>query len=217
MMRNAGFVVAALLFGIANGFVAPAQAGTFTDTFRVWGTSVSAPVDLDGSGTGACTTINGIEWCPSDSYVYTFSGKSTGGPTWQQGLFGGQTIGENVFVSGTGCYLDPTHIQGCTVGTVTDGCLMESVGETGVNINRQTGSMLFDKSTSEQTCFDFDSGLPEEFQGTATFQITGGNGRFAGASGTSSETFHGEIMRADPAGHSFSWAKGHGSSRITLP
>jgi len=123
-------------------------------------------------------------------------------------------------VSGSGCNLPgvgPVPIATCTLsGSSEQGCQFQTVSDAEVDRYKPSGDLLV--STGKATvCLDLSSGLPSNTTRSANLTITGGTGKFAGASGTINLTFHGQTLLADPAGHGFSWfVTDSGTMSITI-
>jgi hypothetical protein len=185
---------------------------TYKFTSTLSGSSAQVPIDLDGTN---CTTVNGIVTCPADSNLFTGGGTITGGP--EPGQFTNQSITETIPVSGTGCSVAPSSIMGCSIGSVTDGCLYKNIGGNVVNRQVTTGDLLLAKLTSGKLCINFDTALPWSFTGNNQFSFIGGTGRFAGATGSGTVSFKGQILQNDRQGHGMSWDTGAVTGRITVP
>jgi hypothetical protein len=154
-------------------------------------------IDDDACGTSfICTELSSFN---------SFAGTQTGGI--EPGPFTGQSVNEADPVPGTGCLFDPAHVQGCTLGTVTNACKFQFVGGAGASRNSSTGDIETTKLVSGGFCVDVSHGLPFNFAGSDTAAITGGSGMFAGASGTIHEKFSGQTLTNDFNGHGFAWFK----------
>jgi hypothetical protein len=185
---------------------------TYNFTSALSGSSAQVPIDLDGTN---CTTVNGRVTCPADSILFTGGGTITGGP--EPGQFTNQSVRETIPVSGTGCSVAPSSIKGCSIGSVTDGCLYQNIGGNVVNRQVTTGDLLLAKVTSGKLCINFDTALPWSFTGNNRFSFIGGTGRFAGATGSGTVSFKGQILQNDQQGHGMSWDTGSVTGRITVP
>ena len=183
-------------------------------TISITGTDVDIPLDLDAD---SCTTTGGVTVCTDFSAYFTSWGKGTGA---LGGANTGQAVEEFDPVSGTGCTFlgSSLPIAGCTLtGTSETGCEFKTVGSSAsVSRDSATGSLLFETESST-VCFDFSSGPP--FNGTADANgtITGGTGKFSGATGTFTTSVHGQTLVQDPAGHGFGWFEGSTTGTITMP
>ena len=182
----------------------------FTSTLS--GSAAQVPIDLDGTH---CTTMNGIVTCPADSDLFTGGGTITGGP--EPGQFTNQSVTETIPVSGTGCSVAPSSIKGCSIGSVTNGCLYKIIGGNVVNRQMTTGDLLFAKLTSGALCINFDTALPWNLTGNNQFSFIGGTGRFAGATGSGTVSFKGQILQNDPQGHGMSWDAGSITGTMMIP
>jgi len=185
---------------------------TYNFTSTLSGSAAQVPIDLDGTH---CTTVNGIVTCPADSDLFTGGGTITGGP--EPGQFTNQSVTETSPVSGTGCSVAPSSIKGCPIGLVTNGCLYKIIGGNVVNRQMTTGDLLFAKLTSGALCINFDTALPWNLTGTNQFSFIGGTGRFAGATGSGTVSFKGQILQNDPQGHGMSWDSGSITGTMTIP
>ena len=187
----------AILLSLASQRV-DAAGNEFTSTFS--GTFVTTAFDLDAdSGTDL-------------SFVDTIAGKTSGG-----GQFTGQSVVELDPVPGTGCAFALTTIKSCTLGSVTNACEFQSVG-VGSKADRysSTGDILTGTIPpgGETLCFDSVTG---NHAGSASGSITGGSGKFAGVTGTFTESFSGKTLSSDPQGHSFGWFQAQLTGTVTGP
>jgi hypothetical protein len=211
VFRRIGLSAAVWLLLILIGTGANAQT-TFNFTSTLSGSAVQVPIDLDGTN---CTTANGIVTCPADSDLFTGGGKITGGP--EPGQFSSQSVTETIPISGTGCSVAPGSIKGCAIGSVTDGCLYKNIGGNVVNRQMTTGDLLFAKLASGKLCINFDTALPWSFTGNNNFSFIGGTGKFAGATGSGTVSFKGQILQNDPQEHGMTWDTGSVTGTITVP
>jgi hypothetical protein len=183
------------------------QAGTshpFHGTLSGSGASITMDIDNDACGTSfICTELSGFN---------TEAGTVIGGI--EPGPFTGQDVSEVDPVPGTGCFFDPTHIQACTLGTVTNACKFQFVGGAGVARTSSTGDILTSKLVSGTECLDVSHGLPFNFAGSTTGTLTGGSGAFAGATGTLHNRFSGQVLTDDFNGHGFAWFQASFSGTI---
>ncbi len=185
---------------------------TYNFTSTVSGSSAQVPIDLDGTN---CTTMNGILICPADSNLFTGGGTITGGP--EPGQFTSQSVTETIPVPGTGCSVAPSSIKGCSIGSVKDGCLYKNIGGNVVNRQVTTGDLLIAKLTSGKLCINFDTALPWSFTGNNQFSFIGGTGGFAGATGSGTVSFTGQILQNDQQGHGMNWDTGSVTGTIMVP
>jgi hypothetical protein len=185
----------AILLSLASQRV-EAAGNEFTSTFS--GTFVTTAFDLDGD---SCTGTPPV--CTDLSFLDTIAGKTAGGIG--GGQFTGQSLVELVGVPGTGCAIAPTAIKSCTLGAAANACEFQSVG-VGSKADRysSTGDILTGSipAGGETLCVDFSTG---NHAGSASGSITGGSGKFAGATGTFTESFNGKTLSSDPQGHAFGW------------
>ncbi len=203
-------VVGVALLALTQSDAAAAKTSTFTFTFS--GSGVQVPVDIDGNG---CITTNGLFICPADSALTTSGGTALKGP--EPGPNTAQSVTETVPAPGTGCSFNPGSIQSCTIGSATDGCLFNFVGGNAVTRNTASGDLVFESITSGTLCINVSGAPPWNFEGQEAWTITGGTGKVNGASGSFSETFQGQILQNDPAGHGLAWSNGSGTGTITVP
>jgi hypothetical protein len=131
--------------------------------------------------------------------------------------FTSQSVTETAPVSGTGCSIAPSSIKGCSIGSVTDGCLYKNIGGNVVNRQMTTGDLLFAQLTSGTLCINFDTALPWSFMGNNRFLFIGGTGRFARATGSGMVSFKGQTIQNDPQGHGMSWDAGSVTGTIRVP
>jgi hypothetical protein len=176
------------------------------------GTTATIPLDLDAD---SCSTTDGVTICADSSALAAFAGKQAGGI--EAGEYTGQAVGEADPVPGTGCLIAPTTIQSCRIGSVTDGCEFQGVAGDAVLRFSRTGDLEILQLTSSTLCGDLSKGLPANFTFKQSYAITGGTGRFAGATGTFTETGRGQALDEDPQGHEFDWAQASYSGTITAP
>jgi hypothetical protein len=199
--------VALLFFPASRRAVAAGNSLNFKGTFS--GSTASIPLDID---VDSCTTTGGVTVCTDLSGLATNGGKQSGGI--EAGDFTGQGVTEIDAVAGTGCLLSPTAIQSCTLGSVTNACEYQYVGGSSATRFSSTGDISTQTLTSGTLCIDFSNGtgttiqLPFDFAGSETYNLTGGSGKFAGATGTSTSQFTGQVLSADFQGHAFSWSQG---------
>jgi hypothetical protein len=183
----------AILLSLASQRV-EAAGNEFTSTFS--GTFVTTAFDLDGDSCAGTPPV-----CTDLSFLDTIAGKTSGGIG--GGQFTGQSVVELQPVPGTGCAFALNTIQSCTLGAVTNACEFRSVG-VGSKADRysSTGDILTGivPPGGETLCFDSSTG---NHAGSATGSITGGSGKFAGVTGTFTESFNGKTLGSDPQGHSF--------------
>ena len=87
--------------------------------------------------------------------------------------------------------------QTCTVpgGTPSAGTEFTLVGEAAVLRFEPTGDLLYNHDTSRTTCIDFSSGTPPfPFVGSSSGVITGGTGKYAGATGSHTASSSGFVL-----------------------
>jgi hypothetical protein len=197
----------AILLSLASQRV-EAAGNEFTSTFS--GTFVTTALDLDGD---SCTGTPSV--CTDLSYLDSIAGKTSGGIG--GGQFTGQSVVELQPVPGTGCAFALTTIKSCTLGSVTNACEFQSVG-VGSKADRysSTGDILTGSIPvgGETLCFDSSTG---NHAGSASGSITGGSGKFAGATGTFTESFNGKTLSSDPQGHGFGWFQAELTGTVTRP
>jgi hypothetical protein len=199
------FAIAWFVFLAARGVEAASLK--FSSTLSGSGATVTMDIDNDACGTAViCTELSSLN---------TYAGTSTGGI--EPGAFTGQSVDETDPVAGTGCFFDPTHVKGCTLGTVTDACEFTFVGSAGASRTTSTGDILTAKTVSGTECIDVSHGLPFNFAGSATDTITGGSGKYAGATGTAKERFSGQVLTNDFNGHGFAWFQDSIKGTIITP
>jgi hypothetical protein len=197
---------------------ADAAAGTASYTFTVSGTAAQVPIDLDGNGS-SCTTVPAavpFTLCPADSAMTTSGGNTVGKKPNESGPWTAQAVTEIVAAPGTGCSYSGS-IQGCPIDSVSNGCLFNYVGGNSVTRFTETGDLNFHSITSGTLCINVSGALPWDFEGQLQATTTGGTGALSGASGSFSETFRGQVLQNDPAGHGMSWTTGSGTGTLTVP
>jgi hypothetical protein len=197
----------AILLSLASQRVEAADK-KFKSTFS--GTFVTTAFDLDAD---SCTGTPPV--CTDLSFVDTIAGKTSGGI--EAGQFTGQSVLELDPVSGKGCAIGPTTIKGCTLGTVANACEFQNVGvESIAERYSSTGDILTATvpSGGETLCLDTSTG---KHAGSATGSITGGTGKFAGVTGTFTESFQGQTLSSDPQGHAFGWIKAKLTGTVMEP
>jgi hypothetical protein len=185
---------------------AAAKSKSFTSSFS--GSIVSVPLDVDND---SCTSSPPFV-CTDLSAYSNYAGKITGGVSFS-GPFTGQATTEDTPVAGTGCSINPSQ-KSCTLGSATDACEFAFEGGNFVNQKSSTGDLVFGAlvPSGSTVCVDFASG---KFSTTRNWNITGGTGKFAGITGTFSDTTTGQILNIDSQGHHFAWITG--SSKGTTP
>jgi hypothetical protein len=199
------FAVAVFSFLALQTVEAVGAPLNFHGTLSGSGASVTMDIDNDACGTSfICTELSSFS---------SFAGTQTGGI--EAGAFTGQNVSEADPVPGTGCLFDPTHVQGCTLGTVTNACKFQFVGGAAAVRFSSTGDIVATKLVSGTECVDVSHGLPFNVAGSVTSDITGGSGPFAAASGTVRDRFKGQILTNDFNGHNFAWVKDSFTGTIT--
>ena len=207
--------VAVLFFPTSRRAEAAGQSLKFKGTFS--GSSANIPLDID---VDSCTTTGGVTVCTDMSALGSLAGKQSGGI--EAGHFTFQGVSETDAVAGTGCLLSPTQ-QSCTLGSVTNACEYQYVGGSGATRFSSTGDILTSTLTSGTLCIDYSNGtgttiqLPFNVTGSDTSNLTGGSGKFAGATGTSTSQFNGQVLSADFQGHAFSWSQGSYEGTVVKP
>ena len=91
----------------------------------------------------------------------------------------------------------------CTVpgGTPNAGTEFTLVGEATVLRFEPSGDLLYNHDTSRATCIDFSSGTPPfPFVGSSSGVITGGTGKYAGASGSHAINSSGVVLSLPSSG-----------------
>jgi hypothetical protein len=207
-----------LLVGIAVFTFVPASTSHADKnsqkfTSSISGTIVNIPLDLDAD---SCTTSGGVTVCTDFSSYFTSSAKGTGAAG---GDSTGQAVEEYDPVSGSGCTFlgSSLPIASCTLtGTSETGCEFKSVASAIVSRDSATGDLLFE-TESTTVCEDLSSGPPFNSTAAANGTITGGTGKFSGATGTFTSVAHGQTLVSDPAGHGFTWFEGSSTGTITTP
>jgi len=169
------------------------------------GSTTNIPLDID---LDSCTTTGAGTVCTDMSGLATSGGKQSGGI--EAGDFTSQGVAEAVAVAGTGCLLSPTQ-KSCTLGSVTNACEYQIVGGSLAVRFSSTGDISAQTLTSGTECIDYSNGtgttiqLPFDFAGSETWNLTGGSGKFTGATGTYTAQFTGQTLSADFQGHAFGW------------
>jgi hypothetical protein len=207
-----------LLVGIAVFTFVPASTSHADKnpqkfTISISGTDVDIPLDLDAD---SCTTSVGVTVCTDFSAEFTSGGKGTGALA---GDNTGQAVEEFDPVSGSGCTIlgSSVPIAGCTLtGSSEKGCEFKTAGSAIVSRDNATGDLLFETESST-VCFDLSSAPPFNATADAHGTITGGTGKFSGATGTFTTSVHGQTLVSDPAGHGFGWFEGSTTGTITTP
>jgi len=215
-MRNYRFFLSsALVLGLAVMVTAGgAEAKTFKIKTTVSGSGASVPLDLTGD---SCTVVGNVEVCTATSSLTTYAGKGSGGPPGTTGAFTGQGISQTVPVAGVGCSFAPDTIKACTIGSNQAGCQytyvsVDGVGGTFANRLTSSGDLAFGYLTGGSYCYDGTNGT---FEGTQQFETTGGTGKFAGYTGTSTATFNGAVLLFDAANNDFTWFQQNSTGTLT--
>jgi hypothetical protein len=190
-----------------------ADAGTIKYKGSYSGSGVDVPVDLDSNS--CFTAANGATVCTDTSTYVNLTGSNFPG-----GGITAQDISEFAPVPGTSCNIEGTMvpgIAGCTLaGSSEQGCEYKSVGDTEIDRDNLTGDLLF-FTRSDTICLDLSSGPPFDDTGTFNGTITGGTGKFAGATGTKTGTIHAQQLTLDAAGHGLVAVESSYTGTITLP
>jgi hypothetical protein len=110
----------------------------------------------------------------------------------------------------------------CTVpgGTAGVGQEFTHVGAVSVQRFTATGDLLFFKSTSGTSCTDFSTfpTPPFPFIATETGVVTGGTGKYSGATGTFTIEIKGAFLSLDKTGaRGFGWFKSTAETTVTVP
>lgn len=170
------------------------------------GTFVSVPLDLDND---SCTSVSGVTVCSDLSGYNTGFGTitSTGAIN---GSYSGQSVDEAAPVAGTGCSINPTGQQSCTLGAATDACAYSWEAGSGVAQKSGTTSLLIASVTpGGSLCINFNSAggfaLPYNYSNKLTVKITGATGTLKGITGSFTQTTTGQILGNDLQGHEFGW------------
>jgi hypothetical protein len=117
--------------------------------------------------------------------------------------------------------------KNCTVpgGMANAGTESTLVGDIGVTRIEESGDLLYAHATSSTTCIDFSSGTaPFPFVGSSSAVITGGTGKYAGATGTTTGSVTGVILSlpggvsgTGPGGGVFQAFQASSSGTLTTP
>jgi hypothetical protein len=110
----------------------------------------------------------------------------------------------------------------CTVpsGGAGAGVEFTLVGGVGVERFTATGDLLFFKETSATACQDFSTSPtpPFPFIDTETGVVTGGTGKYSGATGTFTATAKGATLSVDATGaRIFGWFENKAVTTVTVP
>jgi hypothetical protein len=110
----------------------------------------------------------------------------------------------------------------CTVpgGVANAGTEFTLTGEVGVSRFNATGDLLFFKATSATVCQDFSAfpTPPFPFIDTETGIVTGGTGKYLGATGTFTATVKGAALTLDATGvRSFGWFTNSSVTTVSVP
>jgi hypothetical protein len=110
----------------------------------------------------------------------------------------------------------------CTVpgGVVGAGTEFTLVGGASVSRTTATGDLLFTKTTSGTECDDLSTfpTPPFPFVGTDTGIVTGGTGKYSGATGTYTLKFKGAFLALPATGlGAFGWSEAKTVTTLTLP
>lgn len=191
-----------------------ATAGSKTFAWKVSGTNITVPLDLDFDSCSASPPYV----CTDLSVYGNYAGKITGGGS-LSGAFTGQSVIEVVPAPATGssCLLS-SAIASCTIpgDTATDACLFNVAGGSFVNMKSSTLDLFFGPYTGGTSCIDFNGFAgPWTYATAVTASITGGTGKLKSVSGTLTATFTGQVLNWDSQGHSFGYATGTGTG--TMP
>ena len=109
-------------------------------------------------------------------------------------------------------------IASCTLaGSSEQGCLTRGVGLSEVNRDSSSGELLFLTLANSTLCIDLSSGSPFNFTLTNNETITGGTGKYAGATGTRTYAGNGQALTSDAAGNGLGWFALTFTETITTP
>ena len=162
------------------------------------GSFATLPLDIDDD---SCLFNGSTYTCTDLSTEGSGIGTSTG---ILKGSGTGQSVVEQVPVVGTGCLIDPSGIQSCTLGASTDACEYTYVGGSYVNRDNK-GDLVFGFiNAGGSNCVDFSS-FPPKFSASSSGTINGGTGKYAGSTGTFTARTTGQILSEDLQGHAFGW------------
>ena len=140
---------------------------------------------------GTCANKDDFSFTGTPAHSCTVAGKSTRGP------FTAQSVGET-----------PADGQTCPLPGGGSGVQLAFVGDVTVLSFAATQEQLFlhlSPSVTNRACFDPLTGVFTPVGGETIFEVSGGTGRFAGATGTIVETWTGMALApsASPPGRGF--------------
>jgi hypothetical protein len=162
-------------------------------------------VNFKGTFSGSTTTT-----------FFSFDGVNLAG---QGSAAGEQTPGGRFILQSIG--EDAPDGKSCTVpgGIPNAGTEFTLVGEATVLRFEPTGDLLYNHDTSRTTCIDFSSGSPPfPFVGSSSGVITGGTGKYAGASGSHTVSSSGVVLSLPSAGFgAFGAFSGTVTGTMTIP
>ena len=133
----------------------------------------------------------------------------------------GRSNAGQITSQGANEYTPDLNMKTCTVpgGTPNAGTEYKLVQD--VDVSRfENGDLLFLKSTSGTACQDFSTfpSPPFPFTFTETGIVTGGTGKFSGATGTYTGTGNGATLFLDATGERvFGWFKSTFVTTVTVP
>jgi len=140
---------------------------------------------------GTCANKDDFSFTGTPAHSCTVAGKSTQGP------FTAQSVGET-----------PADGQTCPLPGGGSGVELAFVGDVTVLSFAATEEQLFlhlSPSVTNRACFDPTTGVFTPVGGQTVFAVSGGTGRFAGATGTLIEIWTGNLLAppASPPGKGF--------------
>jgi hypothetical protein len=184
-----------LVLGWPYTIVGTPAAASMTKTIegKTSGTAVSANFDFDHADES------------TQAFYVHGEGKSKGGD------FSYQAVVE-VAPDGHSC-----SVSGGVPNAGMEFTLVSPGARVAVLRDASTGDLLFTKASSATLCADFSS-LPSMYDDQTANDITGGTGRFIGASGTITTTGNGAFLAFDASGkRAFGWFQDDTVTTLTIP
>jgi hypothetical protein len=197
-MRTTNKVVGICLGLLAFGFYIGAGTPAYASKRKI----------LKGSTSGTAVSVNfDFDHADESTQAFYVDGEGKGGG----GDFSYQAVVE-VAPNGNSC-----TVSGGASDAGVEFTLVSPGARIAVLRDASTGDLLFTRATSATLCADFSS-LPSPYDDQTANDITGGTGKFAGASGTIATTGNGAFLSFDASGkRAFGWFQDDTVTTLVFP